>query len=219
MTNKNGIFPYPYIAIEGNIGAGKTTLCKMLAEEYNCKLVLEQFSDNPFLPMFYNDPDRHAFTVELFFMSERYSQLQSTLLERDLFQQHTIADYFFIKTLLFANKTLTKEEYQLFKRFFNILNNKFPKPDLLVYLYRSVDHLLNNIKKRGRSYEAEISAEYLQNIQQGYLDYFKVEKDIPVLIIDVKDYDFVANPSIYKEIKGHLMQEYEAGIHKIRINC
>jgi len=215
MTNKFESFPYPYIAIEGNIGAGKTTLCKMLAEEFDCKLVLEQFSDNPFLPMFYKDPDRHAFTVELFFMSERYSQLQKSLLERDLFQQNTIADYFFIKTLLFANKTLTKEEYQLFKRFFSILNNKFPKPDLLVYLYRSVDHLLQNIKKRGRSYEEEITPEYLQNIQDAYLDYFKVETDIPVLIIDLQNYDFVSDKEVYRQIKSSLMKEYSPGVHKL----
>ncbi len=217
MTEKNGIFQYSYIAIEGNIGAGKTTLCKMLAKEYNCKLVLEQFSDNPFLPMFYKDPDRHAFTVELFFMSERFTQLQSSLLERDLFKQHTIADYFFIKTLLFANKTLTKKEYQLFKRFFDILNNKFPKPDLLVYLYRPIDHLMANIKKRGRSYEEEISTEYLQNIQDAYLNYFKVEKDIPVLLIDLQDYDFVSNVAVYEKIKGHLMLKYEPGVHRIFI--
>ncbi len=214
--NKN-ISAYNYIAVEGNIGAGKTTLCKMLAADYNSKLVLEQFSDNPFLPMFYKEPDRYGFTVELFFMSERYQQLQKSLVEQDLFKKNTIADYFFIKTLLFANKTLSGEEYRLFQRFFNILNSNFPKPDLLVYLYRPIKDLLHNIKKRGREYEQEISEEYLQNIQNAYLDYFKVEQEIPILIIDVKDFNFVEEAGYYEQIKSFLHQEYEVGVHKVHL--
>ena len=191
----------------------------MLAADYNSKLVLEQFSDNPFLPMFYKEPERYGFTVELFFMSERYQQLQKSLVEQDLFKKNTIADYFFIKTLLFANKTLSGEEYRLFQRFFNILNSNFPKPDLLVYLYRPIEDLLHNIRKRGREYEQEISEEYLQNIQNAYLDYFKVEQEIPILIIDVKDLNFVEELKYYEQIKELLNQKYTSGVHKVHLEA
>jgi deoxyadenosine/deoxycytidine kinase len=148
-----------YIVIEGNIGAGKTSLCQKLAMEFDSKLILEQFSDNPFLPLFYSNPDRYAFPVELFFMTERHKQLQEYLLKRDLFQQHTISDYIFSKTLLFAAKNLKGEELRLFQNLFNTLNASFPKPDLLVYLHRSVDDLQKNIRQRNREYELEIKDE------------------------------------------------------------
>ena len=134
-----------FIAIEGNIGAGKTTLCKMIQRDFNCQLILEQFTDNPFLPFFYEDPERYAFQVELFFMSERHKQLQTELGQNELFSDFKISDYYFIKTLLFASNNLKGEEYRLFARLFNVLNTTFPEPDLLVYLYRSVDNLLANI--------------------------------------------------------------------------
>ncbi|MEM7106011.1 MAG: deoxynucleoside kinase [Bacteroidota bacterium] len=207
-----------FIAIEGNIGAGKTSLCTMLANEFNYRLVLEQFSDNPFLPMFYENPEQHAFTVELFFMSERYQQLQDVLANQELFSEGTIADYFFIKTLLFAQKNLKGEEFRLFHRLFDILNARFPKPDLLVYLHRSVDKLLSNIRKRGRGYEQEIPAEYLQNIQDAYLDYFKLENDVPILILDLENLDFVANEEDYQAIKHELNQPYSKGVYRKKMN-
>jgi len=160
--------PYKYIAIEGNIGAGKTTLCNMLHKDFNCRLILEQFADNPFLPYFYENQERYAFPVELFFMTERHKQLQENLSQRDLFQQMIVADYFFIKTLLFAKNNLSDEEYRLFQRLFHILNSTFPKPELIVYLHRSVDNLIENIKARGRSYEQEIAPSYLLEIQNTY---------------------------------------------------
>ncbi len=217
MDSKNAL-AYNFIAIEGNIGAGKTTLCKMLSKDYNARLLLEQFSDNPFLPFFYENPERYAFSVELFFMTERHKQLQENLLNQDLFQQITISDYFFIKTLLFARKNLTTEEYRLFNRLFNVLNSTFPKPELLVYLHRPVEHLINNIKKRGRSYEQDISPDYLQHIQDAYFDYFKIETSIPILIFELDDIDFVQTPIYYQLIQKHLHQKYDNAIHRVTLS-
>ncbi len=206
---------HSFLVIEGNIGAGKTSLCNRLAEQFDTRLVLEQFADNPFLADFYADPARHAFTVELFFMAERFKQLQDLLLERELFQTKTIADYFFIKTLLFAGRTLEGNEFRLFKRFFKILNKTFPKPDLLVYIHRPVEALLQNIQKRGRDYEKDLSGEYLQNIQSAYFDYFKTEPDFPILIIDVQDKNYLEDTDIYNEIVTHINKVYEKGVHRI----
>lgn len=210
-------FPYQFIAIEGNIGAGKTTLSTMIAEDFNCRLILEQFTDNPFLPFFYDNPERYAFPVELFFMAERHKQLQGDLAQQELFQQSIIADYFFLKTLLFAKNNLLEEEYHLFQRLFNILNATFPKPDLLVYIHCSVDTLLKNIKKRGRAFEQEISPDYLTQIQRAYLDYFKTEPNIPVLIIDVEEADFVRNKEDYQKIIDLIHQPYSIGVHRVKL--
>ena len=204
-----------YIVIEGNIGAGKTSLCQKLAMEFDSKLILEQFSDNPFLPLFYSNPDRYAFPVELFFMTERHKQLQEYLLKRDLFQQHTISDYIFSKTLLFAGKNLTGEELRLFQNLFNTLNASFPKPDLLVYLHRSVDDLQKNIRQRNRGYELEIKDEYLQNIQDAYFDFFKMESlHTPVLMLEVEGMDFVNDENCYQSILNTISKPYKIGIHR-----
>jgi len=207
--------PYQYIAIEGNIGAGKTTLCQQLFESYNCRLILEEFADNPFLPFFYENPERYAFPVELFFMTERQKQLQKYLAQQDLFKDFIVADYFFIKTLLFAKNNLNAEEYRLFQRLFNILNATFPKPDLLVFLHRPVPVLLENIKSRGREYEQEISSEYLQEIQNTYFEYFRSEESIPILVIDVEKLDFLHEPPHYQMIVEALGKTYPPGIHHV----
>lgn len=211
------IIPYNFIAIEGNIGAGKTTLCRLLAAETNSRLVLEQFSDNPFLPFFYENPERYAFSVELFFMTERHKQMQECLTTGDLFQQRTIADYFFLKTLLFAKNNLTDEEYRLFKRLFNVLNSTFSKPDLLVYLHRPVEELLSNIQQRGRSYEQDISADYLQQLQEAYFEYFKNEQEIPIVVIDLSNVDFLHERVFYKRIVNILQQPYAKGLHYLHL--
>lgn len=211
----NKPFPYNFIAIEGNIGAGKTTLSKMLAKEYDCKLILEQFTDNPFLPFFYENHERYAFPVELFFMTERHKQLQENLAQKDLFQQGIIADYFFLKTLLFARNNLNVEEYRLFQRLFNVLNSTFPKPELLVYLHRPVEVLLDNIESRGRDYEKDISADYLQELQHAYFDYFKMESEIPILIVDMGSLHFSQNSEPYKQFLDMLNQPYSAGVHRV----
>ncbi|MEO1516494.1 MAG: deoxynucleoside kinase [Bacteroidota bacterium] len=207
--------PHQFVAIEGNIGAGKTTLCKMLANTYNCRLVLEQFADNPFLPYFYENPERYAFSVELFFMTERHKQLQENLSQRDLFQSFTLADYFFVKTLLFAKNNLSSEEYRLFQRLFNILNSTFPKPDLIVFLHRSIEGLMQNIRKRGREYEQDIQADYLQNIQNVYFEYFRTEQQIPILIIDVEEVNFLESELHYDMIQEALSKQYLPGIHHL----
>ncbi|MGK0391680.1 MAG: deoxyguanosine kinase [Maribacter sp.] len=209
--------PYNFIAIEGNIGAGKTTLCNMLAKDWDTRLVLEQFSDNPFLPQFYQDAERHAFTVELFFMTERHKQLQEAFLQPDLFNPLTIADYFFIKTLLFAGQNLKENELQLFKRLFHILNGTFPKPDLLVYLHRPVEVLLENIAKRGRSYEKDITADYLTTIQNAYFDYFRTEASVPIIILDLGDKHFNKNSEIYEVIKNKITTKHKNGVGMLEV--
>lgn len=206
-----------YLVVEGNIGAGKTSLCQMLAEEWNARLILEEFSDNPFLPLFYAHPERYAFPVELFFMTERHKQLQALLLEQNLFQQNTVSDYIFSKTLLFAGENLIGDEFRLFQRLFETLNASFPRPDLMVYLHRNVEHLLSNIKKRNREYETQIRPEYLASIQDAYFSFFKTQPDLPVLIIDLKDADFIENPGHYAFIKECLGKQYPAGIHRVEI--
>lgn len=209
--------PYPFIAVEGNIGAGKTTLSRKLADDYGRRLILEQFSDNPFLPYFYEQPERYAFTVELFFMTERHKQLQAELSQTQLFGEGIIADYFFLKTLLFARNNLRDEEYRLFHRLFHILNANFPKPDLLVYLHRPVDSLLRNIRRRGRDMERQIGPDYLAGIQQAYFDFFRASPGLPVLVIDVEEADFVGEPAHYQRIKSLLTESYAPGLHQARV--
>jgi deoxyguanosine kinase len=207
--------PHKFIVIEGNIGAGKTTLSQLVARDYGCRLILEQFSDNPFLPLFYDNPERYAFSVELFFMTERHKQLQDELKQTNLFQQGVVADYFFVKTLLFAKNNLSEEEYRLFQRLFHILNAHFPKPDLLVYLHRPVEALLANIQRRGRSFESDISPGYLAHIQQAYLDFFRGEPSFPILLVELNDLDFSASPQVYQNIVALLHKEYPNGLHQL----
>ena len=220
MENLKAInmFPYKFIAIEGNIGAGKTTLSRMIHEESNCKLILEQFTDNPFLPFFYEDPTRYSLPVELFFMTERHKQLQKELSQSELFSEFIVSDYYFIKTLLFAKNNLNEEEYRLFKRLFNVLNSTFPEPELIVYLYRSVDNLLANIKNRGRDFEQSIKGEYLDSIQKAYLNYFKSIENIPVLVIDVEGSKFWESKDEYEAIKSLIAKgDYKKGMNYISL--
>lgn len=211
-------FPYRFIAVEGNIGAGKTTLCRMMAEDFGFRLILEQFADNPFLPYFYENPDRYAFSVELFFMTERHKQLQEELAQQDLFHQAIISDYYFFKTLLFARNTLPAEEFRLFQRLFHILNATFPKPDILLYLHRSIEDLKRNIKKRGREYEQEIKPTYLQKIQNAYFEFFKTDASLPILVVDIEEVDFVNERSHYDQLLEILRQQYPPGMHHINIS-
>lgn len=207
--------PHRFIAIEGNIGAGKTTLCNRIAADYNCQLVLEEFADNPFLPYFYDNPERYAFTVELFFMTERHKQLQETLKQGNLFSNLIVADYIFLKTSLFAKNNLNTDEFRLFQRLFSVLNASFPKPDILVFLHRPVEKLLMNIKKRGREYEQDISAEYLLQIQNTYFEYFRSENQLPILIIDVTGVDFNKNDHHYDMVLEAIGKNYQPGVHHI----
>ena len=205
---------YKYITIEGNIGSGKTVLSSMLAKDYNARLILEEFDDNPFLPKFYEDPDKHAFPLELFFMAERYHQLKS-FKDQDLFAPHIFSDYFFIKSRLFAQNNLRKDEMQLFNRLFDIMFSSLPNPDLLIYLYADIERLQQNIRKRGREFEQNISNDYLQAIQDKYLDYLRKQKDFPVLILDVTKVDFVLEKDTYNRIKYALTHSYNKGLNRI----
>lgn len=203
---KLALQPFNYIAIEGNIGAGKTTLASKLAEDCNAKLVLERFADNPFLPKFYKDQSRYAFPLEMSFLADRYQQLSDDLAQFDLFKDFVVADYHIFKSLIFAKVTLQEDEFRLYKTMFDIIHKEMPKPDLYVYLYQNTPRLLHNIKKRGRSYEQEIPAEYLEKINQGYLDYIKTQTDLNVLIIDVSALDFVKKQADYVYLLEKIQQ-------------
>lgn len=210
--------PYQFVCIEGNIGTGKTSLVEKLAFDFNGRKLLEHFEDNPFLPLFYSDPERYAFTVELFFMTERYKQMQNNIFNQDLFAQNIFADFSFIKTLLFARKNLQEEEYKLFQMLFSVLNNSFPKPDLLVYLHRDTPFLLKNIKERNRSFEQTISSDYLLTIQNSYFEYLRNITSFPVLILDLKDMDYVNNPQHYDTLKFLISKKYNPGVHRIALS-
>ena len=192
---------YNFIAIEGNIGSGKTTLSKMLADEYGSKLIQEQFADNPFLPKFYKDQKKYAFPLEMSFLAERYQQLSDETSQPDLFSPFIISDYYVFKSLIFAEITLEEEEFKLYKRLFMMMYNNLVKPDLFVYLYQNTDRLLENIKKRGRDYEKDISANYLEMINKGYLDFIKRQTKLKILVIDVSRIDFVNNKEDYQKLK------------------
>jgi 2-amino-4-hydroxy-6-hydroxymethyldihydropteridine diphosphokinase len=198
-----------YIAIEGNIGAGKTTLTTKIAEDFNAKTVLERFADNPFLPKFYEDQNRYAFPLEMSFLADRYQQIADDLAQFDLFKDFIIADYHIFKSLIFAKVTLTDDEYRLYRKLFEIIYKEMPKPDLYIYLYQNTTRLLENIKHRGRAYEQEIPAEYLDKINRGYLDYIKSQTDLNVLVIDVSDRDFVKNQEDY----AFVLEEIQNSLH------
>jgi len=209
------MIPYNYIVVEGCIGAGKTTLTKMLAQDYNAELVLERFADNPFLPKFYKDPLHYSFPVEMTFLMDRYQQLKSLLSARDLFTDFVIGDYFIDKCIIFSKNNLLTDEYNLYKNVFDTISSFLPKPELILYLYNDAEHLLRNIAARGREYEKDITAEYLNNIQDSYISYFKQHATIPILLLETAKLDFVRNTEDYERIKRILEVRYESGIHRI----
>ena len=198
---------YNYIAIEGNIGAGKTSLANLLSDTFNAKLVLERFADNPFLPKFYEDKERYAFPLEMSFLADRYQQLSDDLAQFDLFKNFIISDYYIFKSLIFAQVTLPEDEYLLYRKMFNLIYKEIPKPDLYVYLYQNTDRLLENIKKRGRTYEQNIESEYLEKIHDGYKSFINTQDGLNLIIIDVSEMDFVNTPADYNfiinKIKNH----------------
>lgn len=193
-----------FIAVEGNIGAGKTTFATKLAAEQNRRLILEAFADNPFLPPFYEDPERFGLPVELFFMAERHKQLTAELARADLFSNGIVADYIFPKTLLFARNTLSEEEFRLFSRIFKTMDAGFPDPDLIVYLHRPLEVLKTNIKNRGRSYEQDIQDDYLVSVDAAYQNYFKAQRESPVLVVHLGEADFLEDRAVYERILAAL---------------
>lgn len=191
---------YNYIAIEGNIGAGKTTLAKMIGDDFNAKLVLERFADNPFLPKYYKDMERYAFPLEMSFLADRYQQLSDDLAQFDLFKNFIVSDYYIFKSLIFSQVSLSNEEYKLYRRIFDVMYKEITKPDLYVYLYQNTESLLKNIEKRGRDYEQNIKPEYLEKIHQGYVNFIKTEQDLNAITIDVSEMNFEKNFEDYQKI-------------------
>jgi deoxyguanosine kinase len=204
------------MVIEGNIGAGKTTLAIRISEQFNGRLILEHFADNPFLPKFYQDPDKYSFPLELSFLASRYKQLNEELGSQDLFKAFTVADYYFMKSLVFAASTLKGDEYSLYRQIFYIIYSSLPKPDIYVYLHINTERLLENIKKRSREYEKSITGEYLQKIQDSYFAFFKQNPENKYLVIDINEIDFVANRSHYSKIIDTIfLNDYPVGLNKV----
>ena len=207
---------YNFITIEGNIGAGKTTLAKILSERFNSRLILEEFADNPFLPKFYENQKQYAFPLELFFMAERYKQLKELIQTKDIFQSITISDYLFTKCLLFARVNLPDEEFLLFQKLFDIINPQLLQPDLLIFLHCPVNKLQQNIKKRNRSFEQSISSDYLFTLQETYIQYIK-QHNIRTLFVDVSNADFISNEKHLNTIIDALENDYNEGQHYLNL--
>ncbi|WP_335965650.1 2-amino-4-hydroxy-6-hydroxymethyldihydropteridine diphosphokinase [Galbibacter sp. PAP.153] len=197
---KKDFSQFNFIAIEGNIGAGKTTLATKIAEDFNGKLILERFADNPFLPKFYEDRNRYAFPLEMSFLADRYQQFTDDTSRPDLFKNFMVSDYDIFKSLIFAKVTLQEDEFMLYRKVFNFMYKEVIKPDVYVYLYQSTEQLLRNIHKRGRTYEQNIPEDYLNSINNGYLEFIKTHPEINPLVIDVTDLDFVQNKNDYRFI-------------------
>ncbi|MEM9991089.1 MAG: deoxynucleoside kinase [Bacteroidota bacterium] len=210
-------FPYRHIAIEGNIGTGKTTLAKMLAADFQAELLLEQFSDNPFLQSFYQQPERYALPVELFFMAERHQQLHQRSTQKAVNTPLLISDYCFEKTLLFAKNNLSEAEFDLFYRLFQALNTTSTQPDILIFLQRPVQVLLQQIRQRGRVFEANIDAHYLNALESAYFNFLESIADIPVLVLSLSDKAFWNCASDYQKILYYMRQTYTVGIHHISV--
>jgi deoxyguanosine kinase len=207
---------YNYIVIEGNIGVGKTSLAKKISKQFNANLILERFADNPFLPKFYENPDRYSFPLELSFLAERYNQFKMELCHKDLFKTFSVADYYFVKSLIFAKTTLPDDEYNLYSQIYKIIYGTILKPDLFVYLHLTPEKLLNNIRIRGREYEQNISEEYLMKVQTGYFNYFKQQPGIRFLIIDTNNIDFINNQAHYQKIIEVIFEKnYDKGINRV----
>ncbi len=201
---------YNFITIEGNIGAGKTTLAHLLSKHFNARLILEEFAENPFLPKFYENKQQYAFPLELFFMAERYKQLKDLLQTKDLFQNITISDYLFTKCLLFAKVNLPEQEFLLYQKLFDIINPQLIQPDLLIYLHAPINKLKENIKKRNRSYEQSIDSDYLFSLQEIYTSYIR-QHHVKTLFIDVSNADFLGNEKHLQIVLDALNKEYDNG--------
>jgi deoxyadenosine/deoxycytidine kinase len=213
----NPIIKYNFIAIEGNIGAGKTTLARRMSEDFNARLILERFEDNSFLPKFYEQPDIYAFPLEMSFLADRYQQLKDKLAMQELFSSFTISDYVIDKSLIFARNNLKVDEFNLYSRLFHIISAFLPRPDLLVYLYLDIPKLQENIRKRGRDYEQAIQPQYLESIQAGYMNHFRSLSNQRILIVDTNRIDFLENEKDYQALLELIHADYEIGIHRVFI--
>lgn len=201
-----------YVALEGNIGAGKTTLAKKLAETMDARLVLEEFTDNPFLALFYENPGRYAFSLEMAFLADRYHQL-GKINDQDMFQPLTIADYSIYKSLIFAQNNLKMHELDLYRNLFRIIADNLRQPDLVIYLNRSIEVLQKHIKQRGRSYEQHIQSLYLKDIHDNYTEFFKQNKSIHVVVIDADRFDFINNEADFNLLQNLVYQNFKPGLN------
>jgi len=207
------------VVIEGNIGAGKTSLATKISTDYHCHLILERFADNPFLPKFYMDPERFAFPLEMSFLADRYTQLKKELINPDMFSPFIVADYYFMKSLIFAGNTLTGDEYTLYAQLFHLMYASLPKPDLYVYLHQDPENLLTNIWTRGRAYESAITADYLRKIQSGYFDFFRQEPSMRILVVDTREIDFVNKPEDYHILLNTIFgKNYPIGLNRVLLH-
>ncbi|MFL5741409.1 MAG: deoxynucleoside kinase [Flavisolibacter sp.] len=207
---------YNFITIEGNIGAGKTTLAHLLSKHFNARLVLEQFADNPFLPKFYENPQQYAFPLELFFMAERFKQLKELIQQKDLFQNLTISDYLFTKCLLFAKINLPEDEFRLYQRLFEIIHQQVVQPEIVIYLHAPVSKLQQNIKKRNRPYEQRIPDDYLFSIQETYTNYIR-QHNIKTIFVDASNADFLGHEKHLQLIIDALEKDYPDGQHYLSL--
>lgn len=208
---------YKYIAIEGNIGAGKTTLAQLLSEVYNGRLILEEFDENPYLAKFYENQERYALQLEMSFLLDRYKQLNSILSEPNIFKDFVIADYMLAKSLLFSKINLSAGDFKLYSTFFDIIQKKLPKPEIIFYLHADTEQLKKNIQKRGRSYEQNINRFYLGKIERIYFEYFKQNPNIKVVVIDVNGKDWISDMYAYESLLGVFEQQYTQGINYVTL--
>jgi deoxyadenosine/deoxycytidine kinase len=215
-VDKQLLMKYTFITIEGNIGAGKTTLSHLLAKHYNARLILEQFADNPFLPKFYENPQQYAFPLELFFMAERFKQLKELVQQQDLFQSITITDYLFTKCLLFAKINLPDDEFRLYQSLFDIIHQQLIQPEILIYLHAPISRLQQNIKKRNRPYEQRIPDEYLFSIQETYTQYIK-QHNLKTIFVDASNADFLGNEKHLQVVLDALEKDYTEGPHYLTL--
>ena len=214
MWKKLIFMKHKFITVEGNIGSGKTSLSRKLSKDFNSELILESFSENPFLPKFYKDPQKYGLSLELFFMSERYHQLKTKWVD-NLFLSTKVSDYFFMKSKIFAKTNLKSDELLLFNRLFDIMLSSLPQPSLLIYLHANIERIKKNIKKRGREFELDIKDIYLKSIENSYFDYLKKQRKFPALILDVSNVDFIENHDVYNNIKALMNKDYDIGLHHI----
>jgi deoxyadenosine/deoxycytidine kinase len=200
-----------YIAIEGVIGVGKTTLARMLSEHLGARLVLEKFEENPFLPDFYKDPEHYAFQTQIFFLLSRYRQ-QQELYQADLFHSHIVSDYIFEKDKIFAYLTLRDDELKLYESLLGAIEKTIPPPDLVIYLQSSTDRLMTNIKKRGREIEKNMSDDYIKELNEAYNYFFFRYKSTPLLIVKATDIDFVNNPEHFDDLLEQILRPNKAPV-------
>jgi deoxyadenosine/deoxycytidine kinase len=208
---------YKYITITGTIGAGKTELAKIIAERQHANLILEEFTNNTFLEKFYENPGRYGFPLEISFLFERFQQLKVEFASRDLFKQSFVSDYIFDQCLLFAKNNLKDDQYSVFKSLYYPFYEQLPKPDLIVYLHREVKHLLNNIRKRGRDFEQNIQFKYLNDLQEAYLNYFKFNPDQKILVLKLRDVDFLGDEKICGKIIDIINKDHNFGMSFIEL--